>query len=153
MLQRVQSIYLALIVISCALLFFVPIAFFSTKELGILTINIFGGNIAEIKTPNTMYLAILNFVILTFTATIIFLYKNRKLQIQLLMINMLLALGFIAMLYSLVFSNIEAMDEIMGEINYKIGAFLPLLNIILIIITSRKVRKDEAMVKSADRLR
>ncbi|MCF8297721.1 MAG: DUF4293 domain-containing protein [Saprospiraceae bacterium] len=153
MLQRAQSIYLALIVISCLVLFFIPIVQYNTMDLGLLTINLYGGDIAQINTPNTIYLAILNTIIMVFTAVIIFMFKNRKRQVSLLMIDMLLALGFLAMLYWLVFAKIEAMDEVMKSPNYKIGAFLPLLNILLIIISSRKIRKDEAMVKSADRLR
>ncbi len=153
MIQRIQSIYLALIVISCLVLFFIPIVQYSTVDLGILSINLYGGDIAVINTPSTIYLAVLNTIIMVFSAIIIFMYKNRKLQISLLMIDMLLALAFLAMLYWLVFAKIEAMEEVMKSPNYKVGAFLPLLNILLIIISSRKIRKDEAMVKSADRLR
>ncbi len=152
MLQRIQSLYLLLLTVSCVVFYFIPIATYST-DFGILTFDIFGGDIAKIDIPNTIFLILINSLIAILTIAIIFLYKKRKLQIKLLMIDMLLALALVAVLYIIVSAKIENLPEILSETQYQIGAFLPLLNIIFIILTNRSIRKDEVLVRSADRLR
>jgi hypothetical protein len=37
--------------------------------------------------------------------------------------------------------------------SYQFGIFLPVISLLLLVLASRAIRKDEALVKSADRLR
>jgi hypothetical protein len=39
------------------------------------------------------------------------------------------------------------------EVSYKEGAYLPLIQIILVFLAQRSIKKDEELVRSADRLR
>lgn len=78
----------------------------------------------------------------------IFLFKNRKFQMKLGLLNILLNIllvGYLA--YSL--SNLPGgFDSEKG-----IGLLAPFISIMLLIIANRYIRKDEKLVKSVDRFR
>ncbi len=81
--------------------------------------------------------------------TTIFLFKNRKLQIRLNIVNIILnilLIGYLA--YGL--SNLPG-----GFSNSEkgIGLLVPLLSIVLLFIANRYIQKDEKLVKSVDRFR
>ncbi|OUS21514.1 hypothetical protein A9Q93_00785 [Nonlabens dokdonensis] len=79
----------------------------------------------------------------------IFLFKNRQLQTVVNRLNLLLNL-FILGVYvyqSLMMSGETAVSE------KGIGMFIPILSIVLIVLANKAIRKDEQLVKSADRLR
>lgn len=79
----------------------------------------------------------------------IFFYKNRQLQTVINRLNLLLNL-FILGVYvyrALMMSGETAVSE------KGIGMFIPILSIVLIVLANKAIRKDEQLVKSADRLR
>jgi hypothetical protein len=79
----------------------------------------------------------------------IFLFGNRQLQTVVNRLNLLLNL-FILSVYvyqSLMMSGETAVSE------KGIGMFIPILSIVLIVLANKAIRKDEQLVKSADRLR
>jgi len=79
----------------------------------------------------------------------IFLFGNRQLQTVVNRLNLLLNL-FILGVYvyqSLMMSGETAVSE------KGIGMFIPILSIVLIVLANKAIRKDEQLVKSADRLR
>jgi hypothetical protein len=79
----------------------------------------------------------------------IFLFQNRQLQTVVNRLNLLLNL-FILSVYvyqSLMMSGETAVSE------KGIGMFIPILSIVLIVLANKAIRKDEQLVKSADRLR
>lgn len=79
----------------------------------------------------------------------IFLFKNRKTQMRLTTVNIvlnILLIGYLA--YSLTnlpggFSGSEK----------GIGLFVPFISILLLVIANRFIKKDEELVKSVDRFR
>ena len=90
----------------------------------------------------------------------IFLYKNRSLQATITQIGNLLSGGLLAYGYFL-FSkaipsvsavNIDATTQA-TEIGYSFGIGAPILAMVLSLLAIRYIRKDEAIVRSADRLR
>jgi hypothetical protein len=40
-----------------------------------------------------------------------------------------------------------------GEVRYKLGAILPIVSVILVFLATRAIKKDEDLVRSADRIR
>ncbi len=78
----------------------------------------------------------------------IFLFKNRKLQIRLGLLNIILNIllaGYLA--YSLL--------NLPGGFNSEkgIGLLAPFISIVLLIMANRYIRKDEELVKSVNRFR
>jgi hypothetical protein len=82
---------------------------------------------------------------------IIFLYKNRKQQIAFCYSAILVLIGYsfwMAQTVKGAAGSITLDTRTMG-----IGLFLTSLSIILIIFAQKSIKKDEKLVKSADRLR
>ncbi len=150
MIQRVQSLYLVGVIILCVLVYFFPLAVYSTPEN---FINLFIYNVEEISTSSIflMYIIIiLNISIFILSIITLFKYKNRILQMRLTAFTFL----FNALMLGAAF---WLTDRIAAEYNtpthYKIGSLFPLLIVILLFLTNRAIKKDEAKVRAADRLR
>jgi FtsH-binding integral membrane protein len=79
----------------------------------------------------------------------IFLFKNRKLQI---MINRLVCIGLIALLgLSFYESGILSGEKQFSEKDIKLA--LPVISIVFLLIANKYIKRDEALVKSVDRIR
>jgi hypothetical protein len=93
-----------------------------------------------------------NFIILILTAgtgvvaaIIIFLYKNRKMQIRFTWIALILSIINLIMYY------LEARKFTNG--NYSLTALVVLIIPVLLILALRGIYKDEKLIKASDRLR
>ena len=162
MLQRIQSVYLAIVAISTGLLFFFPLANFYNELLGNYKFFIYGIKCMD-PTPAVAFsafftapLIFLVIVSLIFTVATIFLYKNRLLQIRLCAFNMLANIVLIMVIFFFYADKIKTMAHFPAEFrpdyNYS-GMALPLISILFLVLSNYAIRKDEALVKSADRLR
>jgi len=81
----------------------------------------------------------------------IFLFKNRSLQIKLCYLSIISILGFS-------FWLVQTAKQALGAItlqseNYGLGVILPSLSVFFMILALRGIKKDEKIIKSADRLR
>jgi hypothetical protein len=162
MIQRIQTIYLFLIVIFQGLLFATALATFTSYESS-FNLSLMGfyklSSAGQELLINSYALMALNIVVVIYTLFIIFSYKNRSKQIKLAAFNFLLLCGFIVvMFYS--FDNAKSfLDRSFSnegaEISttYGIGMILPLLSLIFNFLAIKGIRKDEELVKSADRIR
>jgi dipeptide/tripeptide permease len=141
MIQRVQSLWLLLA--AAATLLTVRFSFYS-------------GNIVIANQPKKFeYLTALSntpLMLLTFLLgigclIIIFLYKNRKLQMKLIIPAIL-----ISVLNIFLFFN-QSKKFVAGEGNYDLGSILVLIVPIFLLLAARGVYKDDKLIKSLDRLR
>ena len=89
----------------------------------------------------------------------IFLFKRRLLQARFNVMNVILCLGFYALL-ALYTAYVVKGYETIGEISLagadwyiSVWAAIPLVNIVLLMMSTRRILKDEALVRAADRLR
>jgi hypothetical protein len=145
MIQRIQSLFLLFVVIISGTLLFVPVYElhdFSQSDLA-AAVNAF--NIKD----NTL-LMILNSAIGLMALISIFLYKWRNVQIRFCNISLLLT----CLLIGLLFFVADTMSSNMNQrIQYKYGSYLPLIELIFLYLAARYVKKDDELVRSADRLR
>ena len=82
----------------------------------------------------------------------IFKYKNRLTQIKLGTLNSLLMTGsLILMVYLTYNAQTELLPNIPGQ--YQAGLFIPAAAMIFNSLANRFIRKDEALVRSVDRIR
>ncbi|TAH39108.1 MAG: DUF4293 family protein [Bacteroidetes bacterium] len=145
MIQRSQSIYLLLVVVISGLLLNVPV--YELHDFAA------AGSIAKVTTFNIMdntLLVILNSAIGVLAFITIFLYKWRNVQIRICNINLLLTCLLIALLFFVADTMSSNMNQ---RVQYRYGSYLPLIELVLLFIASRAVKKDDELVKSADRLR
>jgi len=143
MIQRIQSIYLFLAsIVSGGLIFVFDL--WETLKNEIFALDLFSKEAISFKLIPIMFIisAIMSLVT-------IFLFKNRQLQFVLgrviILINLFL-LGLLIYL-SLTLSGETSVSE------KGIGMFLPILAILLVVLANKAIKKDEDLVKSADRLR
>lgn len=150
MLQRIQTIYLLLIVIALSLTFLFP---FSSYMLDgeTITFNIMGMEfLKENRVRFPFYVAIPLSMILTLVT--IFNYKNRKLQLKLGRFNYLLLLLVIV----LSFVNVRTLTDVFPSepsVEYGVGLFMPVASLAFLFLANRGIKKDEDLIKSLDRLR
>ena len=154
MLQRIQTIYLLLIVVLTVAMLFLPLAvlqqgdaLFSFDASGVSTM---APADAELLYPS-WGLFVLTAIIALVAFVTIFLYKKRILQIRLCIFNALLMVGFYAFFAYLIYSLKEGMDGM--SVSVKIALSFPLISLILDYLAIRNIGADEALVRSLNRLR
>lgn len=157
MIQRIQSLYLFLIVVLGVLTCFMPLMeiFDSSyawlgqlKALGIMSLGEEGARVFSHYTFGLFLMSVVIPMIALFT---IFLYKRRMVQIRLMVFDLVLMVGYYGLL---AWSCYSAYNLVGGEVrSITIASAFMLVNIVLAIMAIHRIRKDEALVRSLDRLR
>lgn len=160
MIQRIQSVYLFIAFVAALLLFFFPMASF-LSEMEYFKFYIYG---LESMVPGTSDMYVINqwytvpliglAVALGFiTLVAVFLYKNRLLQMRLIKINIFLNIILIGLFFLLYMPVVEDAVGVAPEYGNELGIYLPLISLIFLILGHRAIKKDEKLVRSADRIR
>ncbi|MCX6306525.1 MAG: DUF4293 domain-containing protein [Bacteroidetes bacterium] len=158
MLQRIQTLYLAIVAIACILLFFFPLATFYHEIQGNYKLFIYGIRsmdpepkvlFSKFFTIPLIFMTVASFI---FSVSAIFLFKNRPLQARLCAFNMLTNIVLVMVIFFFYATKITTMTLIEPDYNYT-GMAMPLVSVLFLIFANQAIRKDEALVKSADRLR
>jgi hypothetical protein len=160
MIQRIQTIFLALIAILHIALFFTPFwvgsspsgahAIYDAANLD-CTGNICSALNSFHKTPNAMQVS--NIMIIIGALATIFLFNNRMLQMRL---ARFLILSGIVQAAIMVITGERMKAALAGTDftgNYSFGIAFPVITIILAFLAMRRIQHDENLVRSADRLR
>ncbi len=164
MLQRIQTLYLLGIVCLGIGLFFVPVVEFVTPiDAAIQRMFELGAVGMDEVTPNMDYIVVdplhlngvwgltLTTLLIPFLALVdIFLYRRRILQARLNIFLALLCLGYYAILFTYIWF---AKMNFGLEWHLTFWACLPLICFILTLGATRRILKDEALVRAADRIR
>lgn len=156
MIQRIQSIYLLVAGIVTIVLLFIPIGTL-TSELGFYTYTPFTVHVfnTDLVVAKTFFVAILLLLSSMISFVTIFLYKKRKLQVRLINFNMLIVLAtLLTMLYiypKFVFTKIPDLNNTVLEYNYVI--LIIALTAMGLYMAKKAIIKDEALVRSSERLR
>lgn len=159
MIQRVQTLYLLLATIFTGLLLFVPLASSDISNMH-ADLTAWGIYVTDM-TNNGLITQVLSHswfgILLTVTTLLpfatIFLYKNRKRQMLLCIVEIILLAVSAGLLIYLQQTDIliEVMDQPKFVLLSQSG--LLLLSIVSVWIARRRITKDEALVRSLDRIR
>ncbi|HLN74458.1 MAG: DUF4293 domain-containing protein [Methylococcaceae bacterium] len=147
MIQRIQTVYLVISTILLGLLFLIPFAEIAVDGI-IYLFNYKGISADGTLKYNGYALSILIGVLVILHAVIILNYKNRIRQIRFLVLSILLMLGLFGMFFFFThytFGN--------ASVSYKVSVFFPLIAVILDYLAIRAIGKDEALIRSIDRIR
>lgn len=138
MIQRIQTIYLLLVVIACIAFIFVPFGGVKTSD----------GTIEIWAIKQVVPIMIASTVVASIAFIAIFLFKNRKNQMKTVLINILLSIVLIGLF-------LFGVTQHIGFSNYvfKIGAILPVFILLFNMLAYGSIKSDENLVKSMDRLR
>lgn len=158
MIQRVQTIYLVLAIIAGALTFFLPFAHFYANDAEIIEYAMFGvfnvqSQVVEMTGPFAFPAWIFGAQAVVLPLICIFLFRNRQAQLKIVRLAYLLNLGFVVYLFFAI-DAINA-DLFEGELSvlYHAGFFMPVAAIVFCFLAIRGIKRDEALVKSLDRIR
>lgn len=164
MIQRVQSLFLLSATVCQIVLYFTALATFTSFDT-VYNLSLFGfykltanGNVQLL---NAYALFFINILVIALAVYTIFVYKNRKKQIKLASLNILLVCFFVVLIFyhfenakTLLLANQSNTDSaILPETTYGLGVIMPVISIIFHLLAIRGIRKDEALVRSADRIR
>ena len=138
MIQRIQSIYLFLIVVLSCSIFYLP---------SIQVIEAFTPTNPTLSFVNDWLINAIEIIIPIIALVSIFLFKKRQVQIKLSYVNIILII-----IYYISFAlNIFISEKASYKIN--ISAVFPVISLILFLLAIRAIKNDENLVKSMDRLR
>jgi len=149
MIQRIQSLYILVATVLLALASTLPLMEFMTTDGS----HIFAAS--GITHNEDTLLATIPLIILLLTATglnlvSLFSFRKRMLQIRLLVFSIILQLGS----YGLgAYYLLQIKSGINGAISPSFTLTFPIIAAILSFLAIRSIGKDEALVKSLDRIR
>lgn len=147
MLQRIQTVYLVIAVVLLSMLYRFPLADISTgSEIFQFSINgIFKGS--EMVFNGLPLIAFLSLIILLHVF-VIFMYKKRIRQMRVLGFTIILLLGLFGLFFYFAYAGFKG-----ATVSFKIPVAFPVIAAILDYLSIRDIGKDEALVRSVDRLR
>ncbi len=154
MIQRIQTIFLLLASAFLLAMFLLPLAELVTGD-GVNAKFIYRGFVFEegsnkeaIHNFSVAILLLVNMILSFFS---IFLYKRRILQIRVNVFNMLLMIGLVVLIYFSISKFTASWDD--AIIHYKMTISFPIASIILSFLAIRAIGKDEALIRSTNRIR
>lgn len=164
MIQRIQSVYLLAVLLLWASIFFLPVSIKSISpdpaqnilktisyRLDVYRVLKFEGKEMVLKSPGYL-LAVLAVLGILSAIISVFYYKNRSKQIKVCRFSLLIAAAFIAADFFLS----EAMGKeyaVESNVQYQAASYFPILQIILLMMAIKAIKKDDDLVKAADRIR
>lgn len=153
MIQRVQTIFLLLSSFSISLFYILPFGKVECKDLKLVDISILGAYFDKNGVEefySLLPLLILLSVIVLISWITIFLFKHRMIQIRLSVFNSIMQLGSIALMFY--FLN-NAATTYGIDYHTSILIVMPIVAAILNVLAIRYIARDEALVRSINRMR
>lgn len=144
MLQRIQTVYLLIVAGLMTALCFTPMATYAAD-----------GTKGAFVAFDFWWIGALFALAALLAFVVVWLYKNRMLQVRLLCAEMVLLVGaqIFSLWYAIGFTNnVKALGEITMT-SIKTPTFFPVVCLILVWLAIRGILKDERLVRSLDRIR
>lgn len=162
MIQRIQTIFLFVAAVAMICMLFFPIwqkINSANTEMATLTSISMNyqqldgeGTVVEAASKDTFYIAILACISAAIAGFSIFQYNNRLRQIQLGALNsFIVMITMFTCIYFIFKSEAVLAPELQGT--YLIGFYFPVVALLCNMIANRFIRRDEQLVRSADRIR
>lgn len=152
MIQRIQSFYLFLVAALILSMLFMPLAGYSNADGNwqFLAMGVYTMADPAQRVISTFPIAILIALIGLLSCITIFLYKNRILQMKLCLFNSLMLLVFypVFFLYWWICGK-----SLAATADLDAALIIPVVAIVLEYMSYRKIKQDEQLVRSADRIR
>ncbi len=153
MIQRIQTLYLLVATALMAVTLFTPVArFFDGTQEYTLTAFALKDAVGVVAQP-ALYMGILLSLAAALPFIVIFLFKNRQLQIRLCAAEIVLLIGSLVMMGIYLYLSHRLFDAANGIISIKIGVVMPILAIVFVALAIRSIFRDEVLVRSLDRIR
>ncbi|MEM9325416.1 MAG: DUF4293 domain-containing protein [Bacteroidota bacterium] len=164
MIQRIQTVFLLLTALTLIAALFFPIwsevnperteqVELNVYELRYEQLNPDGSTGEIISRKDTYYISLFLFAGAIVAFISIFQYKNRLRQIQLGALNSLIIGGSIIFTWFVYINPADLVVDPTQQGKFEVSFYLPLVALLLNSFANRFIRRDEKLVRSADRLR
>ncbi len=162
MIQRIQSLYLVIVLALSIASFCFPLAIFETDKYDASEYNLIPEAVSVETTSlpqesiawNAIFFPVASGIL---ALVAIFLYKNRPLQMKITAFGFLLSTIYVGMLLLWIISSQEtALAEQQVQVTktiYGISTYLPMAQVLFFILAQRAIKKDEKMVRDSERIR
>jgi hypothetical protein len=147
MIQRIQTLYLLLAAILTSLLLALPFAEIA-KDGAIYLFSSGGISLDGAVKQGTIAVLILILLIIGLHLFAIFSFKNRILQKKIVLVGMISLLGIFGLIFYYSYFSFSG-----AKISFQTAFIFPLISIILDYLAIRGINKDEALIRSIDRIR
>ena len=147
MIQRIQTVYLFISALLIASLMKLKLADLSVND-ELYTFTARGIYNGENLVFDGLAIFIFIWVVVLLNLFVIFKYKKRILQIRILVFTMVLLLGLFGMFFYFAYAGFEG-----AKVAFKIPVVFPIVAVILDYLAIRAIGKDEALVRSLNRIR
>ncbi|MDM1049557.1 DUF4293 domain-containing protein [Sphingobacterium hotanense] len=157
MIQRIQTVWLLLSSLVLFALFLFPyVSYIDLVGLGknIYVSGVYSSvNNVATKESSFLLMTIATVVLALIPLFIIFKYKNRKTQLSLILVQVILICLFAIWMFISANNILTLINQSIGANNIGIGFFLLPVSILFLGLAIRGIRNDNKLIKSADRLR
>lgn len=147
MIQRIQSVYLLVSTLLLGLLFLLPFAEI-VKDGAIYAFNFKGILLDGAVQQSGVAISVFIVVLMALHGFAISSFKNRKRQKMIVIYTILMLLALFGLFIFYTYLSFNG-----AQIGLKIGAILPLVAIVIDYLAIRAIDKDEALIRSIDRIR
>ena len=157
MIQRIQTLYLLIIVALGITLCFEPVAIFATLEVRAWELTPFRlyemmeTELVPAMVQGLWGLSLATVLIPVLALIDIFLFKKRILQARLNIFLAMLCLGWYGVLAIYIWLMKTMVEDVMWQPTF--WDAIPLICFVLTLMATRGILKDEALVRAADRIR
>lgn len=153
MIQRIQTIYLALATIFTILFSFLTVATITSPtsiyELSGIQLTDITKNVGVSTGANTL-LTLVCGALLAMQIGAIFMYTKRPKQLIITIIAAILNLGILGLAF---YCCSVVQLQFTGSTTYHLAFIFPLISAILLVMAALKIKKDEDLIKSLNRIR
>lgn len=158
MIQRIQTLFLALAFIATVLVFFFPLAGIYSGSVAYKFYiygmkNMVPGEASMFSFMTVFPLLLMNILVASLSIGAVFVYKNRITQMKVVRFAIFLEIVMVALIFfvyaKIIETNLFASPDYLDET----GIYFPLISLIFLILANRSIMKDEKLVRSVDRLR
>lgn len=162
MIQRIQTLYLVVVLALSVASFCFPLAVFETDKYDASEYNLIPEAVSAETTSlpqgsiawNAIFFPIASGIL---ALVAIFLYKNRPLQMKITAFGFLLSTIYVGLLLLWIISAQEtalAQQSIqVTKTIYGVSTYLPMAQVLFFILAQRAIKKDEKMVRDSERIR
>ena len=155
MIQRIQTLYLLLATVLMSLTLFLPLATIWEGGNEMVVKAFFADGEMGFKAPLPIYMGIVLTAATLLPLVTIFLFKKRLVQIRLCVSAIVLLLGSAGFIALYCYRLCDVLSEMFTNLNFTLGfaSLIPVVAIIPVVLAIRGIAKDEALVRSLDRIR
>lgn len=154
MIQRIQSVYLFVAIVLTLCLFCFPYVEVLNGEIAYATTTCHLSPVAVGLSKAVMApIAIVTCLAVVICFITLFTFRNRTRQMKLTKISIYLQFLIFATMIAYIIGLLKALCADNLQFNLCFPMIFPIVNIILLVLAHRGIKKDDDLVKSADRLR